>query len=238
MKIPDGLSPVFGYLKTPSMVDFTGHLAAVLFTAGCNFRCGFCHNAQLMGQSRNGSSWTQLHALCRGFADNWVTGAVITGGEPTLSDTLPDLIGLLKSFGWAVKLDTNGSNPEMLRTCLPLVDYVAMDIKTAPSHYPHLTGFDHIESISESVSLIRNHAVDYEFRTTLIESMHTDEHLDEISEFLRPARRYVLQPFVPNDSIPSPHLKAHPRTRPSYLKRMSGRVAHCAEEVLIRGQMS
>lgn len=231
----DALSPVYGFLKSPSMVDFTGHLAAVFFVPGCNFTCGFCHNAELMGKARPGLSWNKLAAACRRFADNWVSGAVITGGEPTLSPELPALIRFLKGYGWAVKLDTNGSNPDMLRACLPLVDYVAMDIKTAPSHYRHLTGYPHMDRLHESARLIREHAADYEFRTTIIEDVHADEHLDEIGVLLHGARRYVLQPFVPTEHLPNSRFRGHRRTSPDTMRAMAARVAHHVSEVRVRG---
>ncbi len=229
------LSPVYGYLKNPSMVDFDGHLAAVFFMTGCNFTCGFCHNAELMGKHRPGLPWPELDSACRRFQDDWVTGAVISGGEPTLSAKLPELIRFLKHRGWAVKLDTNGSNPAMLRECLPLVDYVAMDVKTAPSHYHQLTGFPDTDRLHESVHLIKEHASDYEFRTTIIEDVHSDEHLDEISALLQDSRRYILQPFIPSPTLPQRRYHTHPRTSPGRMQAFAARVAHCATEVRVRG---
>jgi pyruvate formate lyase activating enzyme len=229
------LSPVYGYLKNPSMVDYEGHLAAVFFTAGCNFACGFCHNAELMGKPRPGLSWVELGDACRRFRDEWVTAAVISGGEPTLSPTLPALIRFFKDFRWAVKLDTNGSNPGVLRECLPHLDYVAMDIKTAPSQYQQLTGYPHIERLRESVGLIKEQAADYEFRTTIIEDVHSDAHLDEIGELLRASRRYILQPFVPSATLPQRRFRTRPRTSPDCMRGFATRVADCAAEVRVRG---
>jgi pyruvate formate lyase activating enzyme len=230
------LSPVYGFLKNPSMVDFEGHLAAVFFLSGCNFRCGFCHNAELMGQHRPGLSWERLKEVCREFAGNWVTGAVVTGGEPTLSKDLPALLDFLKRFGWKIKLDTNGSNPAMLRSCLSRVDYVAMDIKTAPSHYPHLTGFHDTGLLHESAELIRREAADYEFRTTIIESAHSDELVDEMAAFIGTSRRYILQPFIPSDRLPNRQYHACKRTSPDRLTKVAERMSHCSDEVRVRGR--
>jgi pyruvate formate lyase activating enzyme len=101
---------VYAYLEKPSMVDYPGRYAAVFFTSGCNFRCGFCHNATLMGRQKAALTWEQLTEAATRFKNNWVNGIVITGGEPTCSDDLVDLIRFFKErFGFAVKLDTNGS---------------------------------------------------------------------------------------------------------------------------------
>ena len=229
-------SPVYGYLKNPTMVDFPGHLAAVFLVSGCNFRCGFCHNAALLGQPRQTLSWERLEVAARVFAGQWVNGAVISGGEPTLSADLPELIRFLKRFGWAVKLDTNGSRPDVVRACLPLVDSVAMDIKAGFSAYPDLTGFDDVAAIRESIALLLDCEVDYEFRTTILEPVHTDEQMREIAEMIRGARRYVLQPFVPQDSLPEASYRTVARTTPSRLAEVLALVKDCAADVSIRGE--
>ncbi len=231
----DDFSPVYGYLQNPSMVDFAGKLAAVFFTTGCNFRCGFCHNASLMGQSRPGMSWHKLEEGCRRFVNDWVDGAVITGGEPTLSGNLETLIGFLKQFGWAVKLDTNGSRPDVLKSCMPLVDYVAMDIKTGLSGYSDLTGFKNISRIKESVELIKKSAPDYEFRTTIIEGIHTDAEMQEAADLIRGAKRYIVQPFIPSESLPDIGFRKLKRTRAGRMEEIAELVADCADEVLVRG---
>ncbi len=231
----DKLSPVYAYLQNPSMVDFAGKLAAVFFTTGCNFACGFCHNAALMGASRTGMSWEKLREGCRGFESDWVDGAVITGGEPTLSGELLELIRFLKGFGWAVKLDTNGSRPDVLADCMPLVDYVAMDIKAGPSGYPSLTGYSDVNRLRESIDLVRDSAPDYEFRTTIIESFHTDEQMAEIAEFIDGARRYIVQPFVPSENLSDPTYRQLPRTTDGRMDEVAALVAGCAEQVTVRG---
>ena len=112
------------------MVDYPKHFAAVFFTSGCDFTCGFCHNATLIGKKQAGLSRDKLEEAAARFKKNWVNGVVITGGEPTGADDLLDLIHFFKDrFGFSVKLDTNGSNPHRLAECLPFVDYVAMDVK-------------------------------------------------------------------------------------------------------------
>lgn len=227
-------SPVHGFMEQPSLVDFSGHLAAVFFTSGCNFRCGFCHNPDLVLR-RECLSWVRLEAACMRFCANWVTGAVISGGEPTLAPGLQELIRFLKKYGWAVKLDTNGSNPAVLRECLPLVDYIAMDVKTAPSAYRELTGCANVDAIKESISLIKAEAKDYEFRTTVIDSHHDDARLDEIREWVSGARRHVFQPFIPRSDHIDPVFRTHPRTSPDRLQAVTARFESHVDEVVARG---
>lgn len=231
----DAPSPVYAYLKAPSMVDYPGHLAAVMFTTGCNFRCGFCHNAALLAERRDGIPWPALAAQCRRWRGEWVDAAVITGGEPTLSGNLHDLIRFLKGFGWKVKLDTNGSRPDVLRECVKAVDYVAMDIKAGLRHYETVTGYDEPERIAESIAMIKEHAADYEFRTTVIDPIHTDEHMAEIGRMVRGARRYVIQPFVPKADLPACHLRTTPRTSRERMRSLAGKLQGSADHVAVRG---
>ncbi len=232
----DDASPVYGYLQNPSMVDFAGRLAAVFFTAGCNFKCGFCHNAELIGASRTGMSWRKLGQGCQRFVRDWVDGAVITGGEPTLSPKLLDLIHFLKKQGWAVKLDTNGSNPEQLSECLPLIDYIAMDIKAGLSGYPALAGFDEVDRLKRSIDLIKGGAVEHEFRTTILESFHDDEQMVEIAGMVAGAQRYIVQPFVPSDEVPLPAYRETKRTSAGRLEEVAAIVSGCVDEVCVRGK--
>jgi pyruvate formate lyase activating enzyme len=218
------------------MVDFEGHLSAVFFVSGCNFRCGFCHNPSLRDASREGVGWDRLKEACSEFRENWVDAAVVSGGEPTLHAGLFDLIGFFRDFGWAVKLDTNGSCPETLGRCLTAVDYVAMDVKAAPAEYSGLTGYSATDNIAGSMDLIRRGARDYEFRTTVIECFHTDDQMRQIGEMIRGAKRYVLQPFVPRDNLPDRTLAALKRTPPERLDFLRDLMSDYAVEVLVRGR--
>jgi len=231
----DSPSPVYGYLRQPSMVDFPGQLAAVLFTSGCNFRCGFCHNAELMGKPQPGMSWERLRQACDRLAADWVDAAVVTGGEPTVSEHLPRLLESLRTRGWRLKLDTNGSNPDMLARCLPLVDYVAMDVKVGLSQYRAVTGFGATERLQTSMELIRERAPDYEFRTTLIETLHTGDQLDEIAALVRGARRHVLQPFIPAPTLPDPAYRDGKRTSPQFVRAASEHFAGAVDDLVVRG---
>jgi pyruvate formate lyase activating enzyme len=164
-----------------------------------------------------------------------VSAAVITGGEPTLCEDLPDLVGCFRERGWAVKLDTNGSRPDVLRPLLPKLDYVAMDVKAGPDRHAELTGFSDVERIRESIALIRESGVAHEFRTTLIEPFHDDEQLEQIAAMVAGARRYVLQPFVPREEMPDPGYRALLRTAPDRLAEAQRLMDGCADEVLVRG---
>lgn len=229
-------SSIYAYLEKPSLVDYPQRFAAVFFISGCGFTCGFCHNAALMTRKQDGLSWKALEEACVKFRKEWINGIVITGGEPTMADDLLELIRFFKErFGLSVKLDTNGSNPERLADCLPFIDYVAMDIKCGLSAYPEFVGFTDIEKIRQSIGLVRAKAKAYEFRTTVIETVHTDHQMSEIYDAIKGSRRYVLQAFVPRDELPEEQYRTAPRTTSARLHQLKDRMAGCADEILLRG---
>ena len=198
-------SPVFSFLQNPSLVDYPGKMAAVFFLSGCNFRCGFCHNARLMQDvNAPGLPWADVEAACQRFKENWVSAAVVTGGEPTLHPRVQQIVDKLREFGFSIKLDTNGSQPQVLEKLLPQVDYVAMDVKCAPADYPRHTGFNGTAALTESITLIREQARDYEFRTTVLEEWHDEDQMHAIGKWVRGAKLHVLQAFVPRDDLPDP----------------------------------
>ncbi len=228
-------SPVFAYLQRASLVDFPGKLAAVMFTSGCNFKCGFCHNATLMGKTREGLSWARLEQACRQFHEQWANAVVISGGEPTLwGEDLTQLIKFFRRFGFAVKLDTNGSRPAVLEQVLPLLDYVAMDIKCSPDHYREYVGFPDRDAIRQSVRQIITSGVPHEFRTTVVEPFHTDDHALAMAGLIQGAKRYVLQPFLPREDLPGSEFRKLARTSPDRLMQLQELMRHCADEVVVR----
>jgi len=191
-------------LLPTSLIDFPHTLAAVLFAAGCNFRCPFCHNPELVHPDRvrqiefipEKSVLTTLQER-QGFLD----GIVITGGEPTIHPDLAAFIERVKSLGYRVKLDTNGSRPEVLAALLDagLLDYVAMDLKAPPSHYSELAGVPvDMGAIKEAIHLVREKAPEYEFRTTVAPTM-TRQDVEEMVAFIGGAKSYWLQQFVVPD---------------------------------------
>lgn len=228
-------SPVYAFLEKPSLIDYPGYLCGVFFISGCNFSCGFCHNAPLMGKKQSGVPWSRLDAICRKFKTEWVDAVCITGGEPTLSSELTQLIGFFRSRGFKIKLDTNGARPEVLKECLPLMDYIAMDIKAGLSGYPEWAGFTATEKIAESVKLIMSSGKEYEFRTTVIEAFHTDEQMREIGGLIRGAKRYCIQPFIPKDNVPDPRLRDTKRAPPARLRRIEQLMKPYVQEMVVRG---
>jgi pyruvate formate lyase activating enzyme len=228
-------SPVFAYQKQLTMIDFRGHLSALFFTSGCNFRCGFCHNAELMASKQNGFSWERLERLCINFKDNWADAITITGGEPMLQKALPELIEFFRNYSFAIKVDTNGSCPRMLQTVLPIVDYIALDVKSSLGRYSELTGYDKTSTLKESINLLKSAQVDYEFRTTIIESFHTESDIKGILKIINGAKRYVLQPFVPQPHLPERFYRQTKRTSPDTLKKYAKWAESFAEKVIISG---
>ena len=185
-----------------TLLDYPGKLAATVFTAGCNFRCPWCHNASLVLNTKlppiisEADFFTFLEKR-RG----WLDGVCITGGEPLLQKDLSEFIEKIKSLGFLVKLDTNGSFPEKLKELVnrKLVDYVAMDIKNSPAKYGATidlpSGKDFLPQIQESISFLLGNQVDYEFRTTLVREFHNLEDLKEIAHWIQGAQHYYLQNF-------------------------------------------
>jgi len=229
------LSPIHASLRQASMVDYPGRLAAVLFTTGCNFRCGFCHNAALLGTMRPGYSWERLGELCEDFRRQWVRAVVVTGGEPTLAPALLETLAFLRERGFEIKLDTNGSRPAVLAEALPLVDFVAMDIKCSLPSYPEFVGFDDHGAIRESIAVLLASGKPCEFRTTLIEAVHTDAEMQAIGEAIRGAPVYAVQAFLPHDDLPDPALRTAARTRPQALRHAAEIVRPMVQRVEIRG---
>lgn len=217
------------------MVDYPKHFAAVFFTSGCNFTCGFCHNVSLMGKKQAGLSWDKLETACTQFKKDWVNGIVITGGEPTMADDLTELIHFFRKFGFAIKLDTNGSNPDLLAEVVPLVDYVAMDIKTGFSGYEELARFPDTGKIKASLELIKSEAKDYEFRTTVIDSIHTDEQMDEVGKIIDGSKRFALQAFIPREGLPEEKFRTLPRTTAARLHQLKDHLSGRVDEILLRG---
>lgn len=228
-------SPVYGYLKHPSMTDYPGKYAAVFFTPGCNFRCGYCHNAELLGGEQSRLSWERLEDVCREMSGQWVDAAVVSGGEPTLQPGLARLLQLFQEFGWAVKLDTNGSMPEALEMCLPYVDYIAMDVKAEPSAYERVTGFGDTARIEASMRLVCESGKPYEFRTTVVPTLHDCAGIEALARWIAGARRYVLQPFVPREHLPDPALAGEARTSVDHLSACRSAAARHVASAVIRG---
>ncbi|OIP24119.1 anaerobic ribonucleoside-triphosphate reductase activating protein [bacterium CG2_30_37_16] len=186
-----------GFQKT-TLIDYPGKIAASIFTVGCNFRCGYCHNPDLI-DGRNIILEDEAKVL-EFFKKrkNTLEGVVISGGEPLLQKDLQDFIMQIKNLGLLVKLDTNGSNPQKLKKLLDqkLVDYVAMDIKNNLSSYDQTTNIKGSgKNIAESIDLIINSYINYEFRSTVLPDLHNEKNIEEIGIMIKGARKMYLQSF-------------------------------------------
>jgi len=208
---------IIGGLQKFSLLDYPGRVSAIIFTQGCNFRCHFCYNPMLVwpdvvGRVKysaapdNGEAGQIGHSLIaeddlfaflakrRGKLD----GVVITGGEPTLHKDLPEFIGKIKDLGYLVKLDTNGTNPELLKKLIAdkLIDYIAMDLKAPLEKYNIVVGAAvNLKKIKESVKIIMESGLDYEFRTTLVPGLHAKDDLQKMGAIIKGASKWYLQNF-------------------------------------------
>ncbi len=200
-------------LQKTTLLDYPTKVAATIFFGGCNFRCPFCHNMNLVLHPEEALMLSEEEVLAflksrQGILD----GVCITGGEPTLQKDLPAFIGKIKDLGYAVKLDTNGTNQKMLSELIShgILDHVAMDIKTAPDQYPTVCGLSNpdLASIRESVSLLLASDVSYEFRTTIVKEYHTEETMRQIGEWIRGAKAYYLQSYKDSEFVPDHSLNA------------------------------
>lgn len=191
-------------LQKMTLLDFPGRVACTVFLGGCDLRCPYCHNAELIDGSApavmdDGELLVFLKKRV-GLLD----GVAVTGGEPLLRDIAP-LLREVRALGYAVKLDTNGTHPARLRALLDegLVDYVAMDVKNSPERYAETVGVAGLDlaPIRESAALLMEGRVDYEFRTTVCRELHDDDAIRGVGEFLAGARRLYLQPFADRDTV-------------------------------------
>lgn len=199
---------IHGFNKT-TLLDYPGYLASTIFLGSCNFRCPFCHNKGLvLCPEKEPVISTNLVLEYLKKRKNILEGVCITGGEPTLSSDLISFIKKIKELGLLVKLDTNGYRPDVLSQLLEenLIDYIAMDIKSSPNHYPLLVGLKEIDmnKIKESIHLIMSSTIAYEFRTTLMKELHTMEDIDCIGNWIKGCPSYYLQNYRENEQVIHP----------------------------------
>ena len=199
-------------LQKMTLLDYPGKVACTVFFGGCDMRCPFCHNAELLdGTAPSVMDDEELLAFLkkrRGLLD----GVAVTGGESLLQKDLPELAARIRDLGYPIKLDTNGTHPDRLDRMIRdgLVQYVAMDIKNCPERYAETVGlqqFD-IEPVRKSVQILLEGRTDYEFRTTTVAEFHDDESFEKIGPWIRGAKRYYLQRFTDRDTVPFEGLHA------------------------------
>jgi pyruvate formate lyase activating enzyme len=199
-----------GGLQRISLIDYPGRISAIVFTQGCNFRCPYCHNPELVDPARYEKTIDEREVLSflrrrRGKLD----AVVVTGGEPTHQPDLGFFLEKIKALGYLIKVDTHGANPGVLEALIRrnLVDYLAMDIKGPLKKYEQIASVKvDTTLIRRSIDLIISSGIEHEFRTTVVRSQLTAEDLIAISKLIKKARLYVLQPFVPVKTLATPFL--------------------------------
>lgn len=191
-------------LQKSSLIDYPGKISAIIFTQGCNFRCPYCHNPELI--TSGGKEQIAIEEIISFLKKRQgkLDGVVITGGEPTLHKELPELIKQIKDLGFSVKLDTNGTNPQMLKKLIDdkLIDYVAMDIKAPIEKYSKITRVQvNTQNILKSIEILKTSNIDYEFRTTVVKSQLLLQDFEKIGQMIQGAPKYYLQRFVPTKTL-------------------------------------
>lgn len=191
-------------LQKLSLSDYPGFISAVIFTQGCNFNCDYCQNSSLIPNKKGLMEEEEILDYLK-KRKSILDGLVISGGEPTVQKDLKEFIIKIKEFGYKVKLDTNGSNPKVLKDLLDnnLLDYVAMDIKQDKINYEEVTGYKkyNFESIKESIKILEESKIDYEFRTTLIKNYHDLQKVENILKIIDKKSKYYLQNFEISDDV-------------------------------------
>ncbi len=228
-------------LQKMTLLDFPGKVACTVFLDGCNFRCPFCHNTPLLdGKAAPAMTEEELFAFLEkrtGILD----GVCVTGGEPTLQKELPEFLGKIKALGYAVKLDTNGYRPEVLRSVAEqgLVDYVAMDIKNSPDRYSQTTGIPiDLKKIEESIFYLVSGKIGYEFRTTVVEPLHDAQSIRDMAAWLikttggKLVNALYLQAFMERDTVCFAGLSA---PTAETLEGYKNLLVHAAKTIDLRG---
>ena len=200
-------------LQKTTLLDYPGHVAATIFLGGCNFRCPFCHNMNIVDGCEDAITEEELLEFLKKRA-GVLEGVCITGGEPTINEELPELVKKIKNIDSTktllVKLDTNGTNPQMIEYLIGegLVDYIAMDIKSSEEEYHKAIGVDNkkdslsiISSVKESIDIIINSDIDYEFRTTIVKQLHDKNAIKGIGQLIKGSRKHFIQSFKDSEYV-------------------------------------
>jgi len=222
-----------GYLQKTSLIEYPGKVCGIVFTQGCNFRCPYCHNPELVDPALFGECLPSEDVLAflarrRGQLD----AVTITGGEPTIHNGLLGFIRRIRNLGYLVKIDTNGSNPGVLRQIIDdgLADFIAMDVKSPLARYPDITRTAcDVGRVESSIQAVMRSSVAYEFRTTVFSGLLKPDDILEIGRMIRGASRYVLQKFVPSKHLDQAYLKAGTFSEEEIedlLERLAGMVGH------------
>lgn len=224
-----------------TLLDFPDKTACIVFTPGCNFRCGFCHNPEFVLPeliAKMKDSFIPEEAVLNFLTarQNLLQGVVVTGGEPTLQPDLLSFLKKVKTMGFLVKLDTNGSRSAILETLLAekVVDYIAMDIKTSAKEYQSIAGVAVIDDVKRSIELIKNSGLPYEFRSTLVKELHSKEALEGMAKLLQGAQKFYLQTFRPGHTLDAKFASYHPFSEAD-MEQMANDFRKVADNVGVRG---
>lgn len=224
---------ISGLVKT-TLLDYPSHVAATIFLGGCNLRCPFCHNSSFLEHPVEEYTLEELFAFLKkrqGILD----GVCISGGEPTLNPELPEFIKKIRDLGYLIKLDTNGTNPDMLEILMEnyLLDYVAMDIKSSLDEYEKCCGCSvNLSAILRSISILLEGRIPYEFRTTVVKELHTAAAMKNMGQLLKGADQLFLQSFVNSNGVTVKDLHAPSLDQ---LKEYKEILQHYVSNVFIRG---
>ncbi len=205
---------ILGFQKL-TLLDYPGYIASTIFTGGCNFRCPFCQNASLVNFEEEEMEEKYIIDYLK-ERKKYIDAVCITGGEPTLQKDLIEFIKKIKDLGYLVKLDTNGTNPNMIRELIDskLVDYVAIDIKNSKDRYNETSGVKvNINDIEESINILLKNNIDYEFRTTVVFEFHNEKSFEDIGKWIKGAKRFILQQFQDSGHLIRDGLNAHSKEK-------------------------
>lgn len=201
--------PIIHGLTKTTLLDYPGRVAAVIFLGGCNFRCPFCQNSRLVLHSAEEPEISEEEVFSflkkrQGILE----GVCVSGGEPTLAPDLEDFLLKIHQLGYPIKLDTNGTHPEIIKSLAEkdLIQMIAVDIKASPENYPSLSGMMHppLDAIRETVDFLLHGHLDYEFRTTVVKELHSEQDFIQIGQWLKNARAYYLQAYKDSEEVLQP----------------------------------
>ena len=224
---------IYGLNKT-TLLDYPGRVAVTIFLGGCNFRCPFCQNSSLVLTPGSQPEIPEEEVLSflkkrKGILE----GVCVTGGEPTLSPDLPEFLKKIRTLGYPIKLDTNGTHPELLKALAEqnLIQMTAVDIKACPDNYPSLCGLIHpdLDAVKETVEFLKNGALDYEFRTTVVRELHSEKDFIEIGHWLAGAKAYYLQAYRDSEEVLQPGFSSYSQEELEHFRKILQRTIPLVE---------
>jgi pyruvate formate lyase activating enzyme len=231
-----------GFNKT-SLIEYPNQIVSIVFTGGCNFRCPFCHNKDLVLNPDNIPDIDEKEIIDHIVSKRmWVDGIAITGGEPTLQKELPEFIKKIKDKGFLVELETNGTNPEMVEQLIKdnLIDYLAMDIKAPLDediYYEAIGKFGDrskiLENVKKTIRIVQKAGINYEFRTTFVPGLLMKDDIYKIAEQLKGSKRYVIQKFLPKTTIDSEYEKKD-LLNPGFFDEFKDNLKDYFDEIIIK----